>query len=1408
MIELLLLLGFVQLTYQAEEHDFMPKDSQNRFIKAAVTYINQPFSGNINQIVPEKGSNNEISGCTFTNIVNSGINNFIKIQGPTLFNNNVIQSDNYLQEQPGVIWLNADINFVLVNCSFIKHRTRSTDDGIILTVNDNNSPTITFESCKFIDCSDDATRSLVKLRNKQPTVNFTDCLFTFSDSSKSCQVLYAMSPNTVFDRCNFSGCGPNAINLDIKEATLGGQFKFTKNDVKTVRKNFLTMASSIATIEMNDNTFTDVALTDEYFIHINSNLKSLTLHGNTFSEFTTRGANEMSCGGIATFVQNPSQGTSAFTLVYEECTFVNIKNERTNGASSYGGALQFGFSSSLNSLHVTINSCVFKGNKALKHGGALAIQTSGKVIIKNCTFENNVANSKQSSLLNLLGEKEEGRGGALYLNALFKVNSNTRKMESATIEDCKFIKNVAFGGYAIYIDGNSDTTFTITSNKFFNNYGENSAEQSKHGAIDSETLSISIVKIENENEFSVIENGSGSKLLVHVDENGIILPDPTATPRATQPPTPAPIDGTSPDYIDKYFEGQNYTSQIQLGTSNIKQISGCTFKNILKPDGKPEMNNFIQVLGESSFFNNVVEYDEIRTDQPAVFWLNKNITFTISHCKFTRVTHRVGSDDANILTVDNDNRAIVTFDSCEFIECAYSHDESLVKLKNKDPTITFTDCVITFGQTGCQIVQAMNPQVVFERCEITGSVSNAINLASIPDDNTLKGVFKFNNNIVKKQTNNFINIKNLKSVPQINNNLFEDVTLNNEYMIYIENDQKKFKLAFNTFSRITTSADSETYGGGFSCYMPTSAKNSATSTLSITYENCNFNDIKNLNSKKPYHQGGAVQCGFNKDFCNLDLYITNCVFKGNQAFKHGGALAVQIQGSLTIQNTTFEENRANCNTNAKLLAFHDYTDNKVEGRGGAIYLNPTFAVEGDDEKSMVKVIINNCTFKRNVAFDGYAIYIEGENGAKTTYTFTNNFFINNYNGHDSSQGGIIVSEITTITEDQIINSNNNNVFSNKDNGLNASTFVYVDHSGLPFPDPTMTPLPTNSDGSNSEIWKQEENVDKRVEVEKDPSNLNEQNVVLKVEATKFESMNELNGSAIHLVNCGLECKNNCEFISLGQEGSVGGAIYIHNPNEFKNSVSLEKLFFKSCIADYGGAVYIYSSSINNLVSIKSCTFQENKAKENIDPTNDFAGGSAIFLMANRGVILSCRFKSNTGAGGSVKMVGIYQSDSNAASVLHHESSPKVQVKDCFFSVSESAIFYLASSESDSKVEVCNCVFTGKLPKDGHYIDGLLVNKKAPKMVVRSCKFVEKDFEKVVAKNSLFAAVDQKSIVLGYSEMEREKEESHSSWMLYAGMAAAALVAVVAFFLVRRFRNSIENDEQLRDDELIVSEATI
>lgn len=1395
----ILFLFLLKLTKETkvEEHEFT--STRKREMKS-ISHVGELFKDRVDQLHPT-GDGNEISGCTFKNIYadSTTMNNFIKAEGPVLFYDNIFESDTLGTKQPGVMWYNWDSKLSIVNCSFIRHNTQSTTDAHILTIDSDNHPEVTFESCKFIDCSSSETKTLVQLKSDQCIITFTNCMITFDEPSKSCKIIKGVNPKVTFDKCDINKPGQNAIELQMKSNTLQGEFKFTNNVVKNVKSNFIDLTQSRASFVIDGNSFENVTLNNEYFIHIVHVQSKISLNYNNFAHFTSQGTDELRTGGISTFFQNLEQGTyAAYSLNYDHCTFVDIKNERQTNSAAYGGAIHFGFGNYLSSLTINISNCVFNENKAYMHGGALAIQTESTVFITNCTFENNFANTKSSASSSLLEDKIDGKGGAIYLNPSFTQNNADKIMIQATIENCKFIKNSADGGYAIYIDGKEDatTSFSITNNKFFSNHNGKGGECT-HAAIDSEVHVLDKQKIENENEFSTLENGSGSKLIIFVDHSGNLLPDPTSTPRATHPPTPEPTEGTVNNFIDKVFVGRNFTSQIRPGNTrpedgllNVKQVSGCTFKNIEKINN--DMNNFIQVLGDSLFFNNTIENDEVQSDEPGVIWLNSNINFTIYNCKFIRATSRYSSGDANILTVDFDNSPTVTFDSCEFIDCAYMSDESLVKFKNQEPVITFTNCIILFSQTGCQIVQSMNPQVVFDHCQITGCVSNAINLGSIPSGSTKKGQFKFTNNIVKKQTDTLINIANLNNNAfDISNNLFEDVTLNDQYMIHIQNSLKTLQLSYNTFSRITTSANSEKYSGGFACFMPTSAKTSATSTVNIIYDNCNFYDIQNLYSKKPYYQGGAVQCGFSKDLTDISLKITNCVFKRNQAYKHGGAVAIQIQGTITIKNCTFEENRANCKSStAKLLLYEDNTDKKEEGRGGAIYINPTFVVENDDKFSM-KITIDNCTFKRNAAYDGYAIYIEGENDGSTIYDIKNNIFFDNFDGQSSSNGGVFVSEVTRISQNQVV-LDNNNVFSNIDYGVGAYPFYHADHSGVRLPDPTQTPFPTKPENPYEEDWIQTEKpLNERCVEEKDPLVESERHVVINVKASKFSDMKEINGSAIHLVNCGLSCTDKCEFNNCGNDGSVGGAVYIYNANELLNDVNMYKLTFTSCHADYGGAVFIYSSSDINTVTIKSCTFEQNVVKEN-GPSDILTGGSAMFLSIKSGQILYCKFSLNIGPGGSVKLLN----DVESQTLLLDRMNPTILLKDCTFDEMKESIFYVAKKDG-STVEVTNCAFNGKLNKGAHHIDGMVIDKVATKMIIKSCKFNNDDIRKVVPKNCQFASVDVKSL-----DFETKNNDSLSSWKSAALIAvpAVAVVIVVLVIILKRNNSIVDNEDELNENE--------
>lgn len=106
------------------------------------------------------------------------------------------------------------------------------------------------------------------------------------------------------------------------------------------------------------------------------------------------------------------------------------------------------------------------------------------------------------------------------------------------------------------------------------------------------------------------------------------------------------------------------------------------------------------------------------------------------------------------------------------------------------------------------------------------------------------------------------------------------------------------------------------------------------------------------------------------------------------------------------------------------------------------------------------------------------------------------------------------------------------------------------------------------------------------------------------------------GGAIHLVDCGFECKS-ANFTECYSTNGGGGAIYIKNAICLDYNVTIIDSFFLKCKAVYGGAVFIYSSCEQNEVLIQSCQFESNIAeRRSINNENpDLFGGSAVFMTA-------------------------------------------------------------------------------------------------------------------------------------------------------------------------------------------------
>lgn len=117
------------------------------------------------------------------------------------------------------------------------------------------------------------------------------------------------------------------------------------------------------------------------------------------------------------------------------------------------------------------------------------------------------------------------------------------------------------------------------------------------------------------------------------------------------------------------------------------------------------------------------------------------------------------------------------------------------------------------------------------------------------------------------------------------------------------------------------------------------------------------------------------------------MTLSNSILKGNKASKYGGAVAIAVNNQININNCTFEENRADNqkDSGSSLL------EEKADGRGGAIFICTKYK----DKQVADSLIIEDCTFRKNAAFDDYGIYIDGEEMPTGTTSIKNNKFFDN-----------------------------------------------------------------------------------------------------------------------------------------------------------------------------------------------------------------------------------------------------------------------------------------------------------------------------------------------------------------------------------------------------------------------------
>lgn len=319
------------------------------------------------------------------------------------------------------------------------------------------------------------------------------------------------------------------------------------------------------------------------------------------------------------------------------------------------------------------------------------------------------------------------------------------------------------------------------------------------------------------------------------------------------------------------------------------------------------------------------------------------------------------------------------------------------------------------------------------------------------------------------------------------------------------------------------------------------------------------------------------------------------------------------------------------------------------------------------------------------------------------------------------------------------------------------------------------------------VYDPKDNSDGRVEVKQEFH----QYIYVKVDASSFTNVsNPEDGGAIHIDNAGIQL-DKTTFSDCKSEGA-GGAIYISNTYSMENNITFENLEFRDNEAQYGGAIYVYSSSVNNLVMIKHCNFINNKATQPIAPKTK-SGGSAIFLTARRGDVGFNTFVSHDDA---ETVFRIYNKFDKETQAMNLDSSHKdgFVVSDCIFEKNKclkASLFYTTDSNG-SPFELINCKFLDNLQQGAHYIDGLSLSRNSPKLSVKRCKF-SSNLKNSFNENNNFMSVDLNDQVFS-SYSDDVKKESLTSLTIATGVVVSVAViaivsAVVIFIVVKRKKNN-------------------
>lgn len=331
--------------------------------------------------------------------------------------------------------------------------------------------------------------------------------------------------------------------------------------------------------------------------------------------------------------------------------------------------------------------------------------------------------------------------------------------------------------------------------------------------------------------------------------------------------------------------------------------------------------------------------------------------------------------------------------SCQFINCGSSNSDVIIKMDNVDSSLNLNDCIFKFNNpTSCMVIDTLCTNLIINNCQFikTGSISRSSPKSeSLPDKTLIFNITQciFDSCQYVESKSACYNLDFTRPATVIfENNLICNIESSERIMIIDANDKIE-QVEFRNVSLINNTCYSHLGGGSGIVFRQVPY---------VIFTDCIF--INNTAKQKNiplvvdfawYNgDGGGIQIGFYCDSNEAAVKFDRCIFRENKADKHGGAISIQTLSTVEIFNCTFESNEANLkHASSSRLLFDSHYDKKTYGRGGAIYINPNYNYEFppgnpcyDLNASMTSVSIRDCLFLSNSAYDGYSIYIEGEDG--------------------------------------------------------------------------------------------------------------------------------------------------------------------------------------------------------------------------------------------------------------------------------------------------------------------------------------------------------------------------------------------------------------------------------------------